>query len=81
MGIWSTRFILEKVVGNGCCQDSPYMLPTTGAMSVSEFQEQEWKRPEHLNLSAEVGENLRDGSCMLVLKNLQEFVTENSGIR
>lgn len=48
---------------------------------MSEFQEQEWKRPEHLILSAEVGENLRDGSRVLVLKNPQEFATENSRIR
>lgn len=67
------------MVGTGCCRDCPYLLPTTGAMS--EFQEWEWKRPEHLILSAEAWENFTEGSCMLDLKNTQEFASEDSQIR
>ena len=78
--IRSSGVILEKGV-TGCCQEWPSMLLTTCTMSTSECQEQECKRKEWLILSAEVGENFRVESRMLVLKHQYKFAIENSLIR
>lgn len=75
--IRSSVLILKKIVRTGSCRDWPYVLPTAGAMSVS-FSGTRWKWPGHLDLSAEVEENLREGSRILVLKNSQELAIENS---